>query len=414
MLTKREMELARAALGLPPGFNLAELTSRDVPPELPREVAALLGRARRFTPGGAGAGLQAAHEREVKRFLASNTRAVWDHAAAAGRASRPRLVWGNPYVSVIDRHVVTAPCDACAAGCALVDTRGAEHAPSAELLASNDAAPSLTAESLKTAGAAVLLVDSRDDASAVLTAAHSRGIVDQLAKQAVRAQAKPGTTPPAVRVALVFVADKEFRTEAVAALRHGDTVAKAFLGQMEANVFAKHKATLREAIKAAVLRLTKHLLDDMAAHLCAVGALNNVSFLAVYPRVVLGSLSVAPPASAAEAAELAQSSGLVELARFIAGGDGPGPAARKAAADSAGVLRRGLEALARELELHKQDPEVLGRLVKHAADVAPKPDAVVLLGGGGGASDAPLDLVAWKDECVRIVKALAGIFRPVI
>ena len=50
MLTKREIELARAALGLPPGFNLATLRLSHVPPELPREVAALLGRAQRFTP----------------------------------------------------------------------------------------------------------------------------------------------------------------------------------------------------------------------------------------------------------------------------------------------------------------------------------------------------------------------------
>ena len=394
-LTKREMELARAALGLPPGFNLALLTSRDVPPKLPREVAALLGRARRFTPACAGgADPQAAHELEVKRFLASNTRAKWDDEAA-GADGRAPFLWGNPHVSIIDRVVITLPCDAVAAGRALVDTRGAEHSPT-ELSPLNDASRSMTAESLDAAGAAMLLVDARADASAILAAARSSGIIAQLAKEQVRVKARrPAGPSPVVRVAVVFVADKEWHADSMVALRNGnraaptDTAAMAHVRQMEAGAFSAHKATLREAIKTAVLGCTSGFLDERAAYDCAVDAVQDITFLAVYPRVALGhaaSPSIAPPASAADAAALAETCGLVKLARFISGGDGPGPAARAAAAAAADVLRRGLAALSHELGLQKQDPAELARLRTNAAAVASNPDSFVLL-----------DLAAWKD-----------------
>ena len=414
MLTKREMELARAALGLPPGFNLALLKSRDVPAELPREVAALLGRARRFTPAcSAGADPQAAHEREVKRFLATNTRAKWDEEAK-GVDGRAPLLWGNPHVSVIDRVVITLPCAAVAAGRALVDTRGAEH-PSSALAALNDATRSMTAESLNAAGAAVLMVDARADASAILAAARSSGIIDKLARQAVGAQrGLQAGSSPGVRVALVFVADKEWHADSMAALRNGNraaptgTAAMAHVRGMEAGAFAAHKTTLLEAITAAVLAAASRHLDEEAAHACAVGAVQQIMFLAVYPRVALGHVAspcIAPPASAADAAALVETCGLVKLARFISGGGGPGPAVRAAAAAAASVLRRGLAALSSELELHKQDPVELARLRANAAAVAPDPDSFVKHGGGGGGgSDDPLDLVAWKGELLEQLK----------
>lgn len=267
-LTKREMELARAALGLPPGFNLALLKPADVPAELPREVAALLGRAVRFSPTcvGVRGDVQAAHERAVKRFLASNTRAVWQPGPAGGK---PQLLWGNPLVSIIDRVVITTPCAAVGAGRVLVDTRGAERASlSAALAAANDATRSATAASLADAGAAVLMADARTDSTAVLDAARDGGIINELATAALKAHIEEARgiprQPRNVRVAVVIVGDKAWRDDALAALRGSGPNTRDAMDRLrnllEAVAFAGHKAALRDEIKTALLiKVSDHI-----------------------------------------------------------------------------------------------------------------------------------------------------------
>jgi hypothetical protein len=412
-LTKREMELARAALGLPPGFNLASLKPADVPAELPREVAALLGRAVRFSPTciGVRGDVQAAHERAVKRFLANNTRAVWGQPGPAG--GKPALLWGNPLVSVIDRVVITTPCAAVAAGRVLVDTRGAERASlSSALAAANDASRSATAASLADAGAAVLMADARTDSTAVLDAARDGGIIKELAAAALKAHIEEARgisrQPRNVRVAVVIVGDKAWRDDALAALRgsSGPETSDALdrlRNLLESVAFANHKAALRDEIKTALLIKASDYLDDAAAHACAERVLNDeVLFIAVYPRVALGHAatpSIPPPASAAEADELAQTCGLLKLARFISG-DGDGAAARAAAAKAAAALRRGLAALGHELALQKESPDALDRLRVYAHQVAPLADRIVVLNAnaGGASAAAALDLGAWKAQ----------------
>jgi hypothetical protein len=248
--------LARAVMALPNGCDLSTLQPAKVPATLPRAVARLLGKARRFTPAVTHdnlPGMQARHMRALKRELAEHTRCRWNKQTG-------KVMDGNPHaglIACVDIHFpgIAALDD----GRAVSDTRGAEAATPGDV----SGAGAATAAALKAASATIMMMDTRTEQRAALDAAKDSGMIDKLVGYAISRRApRGGDAPPLqpTRCAVVVLGDRMpgMRATAQSAVRPDGVVADENaqavreLRSQEVSDMADHKEQLMKGIVTAI------------------------------------------------------------------------------------------------------------------------------------------------------------------
>jgi hypothetical protein len=243
----RDAALARAVMALRTGCDLSSLTPADVPATLPRAVARLLGRARRFTPlvtNDDQPGMQERHMRALKRELAEWSRCCW---SADGK-----VLAGNPRAALIACVDIQLPgVAAVEGGRAQRDTRGAEAAMPGD--AAGAAGAAATAAALQAGSAAILMVDARTDQLALREAAKTSGTLNKLVDCAVSRDL------PLTRCCVLRIGDREpgKRAAAIAALRPANGAA--------ADAAAPAVCALRISEVSDMQAHKQHLKDDIAS-----------------------------------------------------------------------------------------------------------------------------------------------------